>query len=423
MTEAQRLQIRSSEIREKLNTLAGTDELTDEQRQEIDTLTTEYRDVEVRMRAAIVAEGGPETRETETVDSESTASGSSCATGRRSAGSFSPGCRGDYRPGSYTSMRLPAGRATVRSRSICSSRIAPSRCGRIRPRPQPSHGRRSTCSRIAPYVLDRSIAGRLGIAMPSVGSGSHVETTITVPLTAGPMAKGAARESTAATLTPITATARRISARLSIAAEDVAQIGVGNFESSLRENLSMALADSYDAQCISGNGTAPNVTGLIKQLTAPDAPSDVVTFDTFVSTVAGFVDGKWAMTTGDVVSIVNPETYRLSAATFQTVATGGKGEQAASSYLQRESGGWSTAARMPATPTTGARAKVASALVYLRGRPGLRTAVHPTWGSLQITDIYTDSAPARRTTSRYMRSWATRCCSCSRTHTSSRRSR
>ena len=56
MLGSQKLELRASEIREKLNLLSGTETLTDEQRTEIDTLSTEYRDVETKRRAAIVAE-------------------------------------------------------------------------------------------------------------------------------------------------------------------------------------------------------------------------------------------------------------------------------------------------------------------------------------------------------------------------------
>ena len=55
MTEATRLQLRASEIRQRLNELAGVEDLTDEQRTEIDALTTEYRDVETKRRALAVA--------------------------------------------------------------------------------------------------------------------------------------------------------------------------------------------------------------------------------------------------------------------------------------------------------------------------------------------------------------------------------
>ena len=56
MTVSQKLEIRASEIREKLNELSGLDTLTDEQRTDAEGLTTEYRDVETKRRAAIVAE-------------------------------------------------------------------------------------------------------------------------------------------------------------------------------------------------------------------------------------------------------------------------------------------------------------------------------------------------------------------------------
>lgn len=60
MTEATRLQLRLSEIRQRLNELAGVEDLTDEHRTEIDALTVEYRDTETKRRALIVAgdEGG-----------------------------------------------------------------------------------------------------------------------------------------------------------------------------------------------------------------------------------------------------------------------------------------------------------------------------------------------------------------------------
>ena len=116
--------------------------------------------------------------------------------------------------------------------------------------------------------------------------------------------------------------------------EDIAQIGVGNFEASLRENLSMALADAYDHQAISGGGVAPHVSGLLHQLTRPATdPSDVADFDDFVETVTRIsLMESGRRQHGDVVTWSSTlETYRLSASTFQTVATGGKGELAASS--------------------------------------------------------------------------------------------
>lgn len=65
MTRSQTLAVRLSEIRQRLNEIAGFegDTLTDEIRAESDRLTAEYRDKETQHRAAIVAEGEEEGRD------------------------------------------------------------------------------------------------------------------------------------------------------------------------------------------------------------------------------------------------------------------------------------------------------------------------------------------------------------------------
>ena len=62
MTARQRLQLEQSEIRQKLNELLAIepDKLTKEQRAEMDKHTKRAQQVEVEMRAAIVAEGEEE---------------------------------------------------------------------------------------------------------------------------------------------------------------------------------------------------------------------------------------------------------------------------------------------------------------------------------------------------------------------------
>ena len=64
MTKRQKLQIEQSEKRQRLNELLAIDgaELTDEQRAEMETLTKRMQQIEVEMRAAIVAEGEEESR-------------------------------------------------------------------------------------------------------------------------------------------------------------------------------------------------------------------------------------------------------------------------------------------------------------------------------------------------------------------------
>ena len=61
MTPKQRLQLEQSEKRQRLNELLAADNLDDEQRGELDALTKRMQQLEVELRAAIVAEPDPVT--------------------------------------------------------------------------------------------------------------------------------------------------------------------------------------------------------------------------------------------------------------------------------------------------------------------------------------------------------------------------
>ena len=251
----------------------------------------------------------------------------------------------------------------------------------------PSTGLGATLAPIQPFIFSESIAPRLGIAMPAAPSGAYSEATITTALSAAPKDKGAAQDSTAAVITPTTAKPRRISARLTTQIEDVAEIGVGNYEAALRANAVQRLSDEYDRQCISGDGSAPNIDGLINQLTDPTNPTTVTDFDDFVASFVDQVDGLWATTGKDVAIVTNPDAWKLSAKTFRDIAAADLGDKAFSDYASEHFGGWWCNSRMPATASD-----IARGIVYRKGRPRLRTASHPTWGSMSVTDIYTDAA-------------------------------
>ena len=252
----------------------------------------------------------------------------------------------------------------------------------------PATGTGATLAPIQPFVFSKSIAPQLGIDMPTVGSGAYSEATISTALTADAKAKGVAQESTAAVLTPATATPRRISGRLTLNIEDVAAIGQANFESAMRDCLMMTLGDRYDRQCITGDGAPPNVNGLVNQLTDPADPGAVATFALFLKAAADQIDALWATQLSEVAMITNADTYRLSAQSFRA----NNADLSFSDYARQALAAWSCNARMPAT-TAG---KIARAIVYRMGKPGIRTASHPMWESLVIDDVYSDSASGQR---------------------------
>ena len=93
--------------------------------------------------------------------------------------------------------------------------------------------------------------------------------TVSTSLTAAAVAKDTDADADAAVLTPQTTTPHRVSARLELNQEDILLIGVGNFESILRQNLMLALSDRLDHLGLTGNNTDPNPEGLYPQLTVP----------------------------------------------------------------------------------------------------------------------------------------------------------
>ena len=196
---------------------------------------------------------------------------------------------------------------------------------------------------IRPAVFANAIAPRLGIEMPRVASGTFASGTITTSQTATALAKQGAAVGNAGAITISTATPKRVSARLELTLEDIAAVGQANFESILRENLSLALSDQLDDQTINGDGTAPNLAGIFSRLTDPTAVrAAVASFDTFVEMFAGGVDGLWANTVKEVAIVGGVETYRLSAQTFRDPVSGtagGRGDKAFSDYGMSMYGG------------------------------------------------------------------------------------
>ena len=251
---------------------------------------------------------------------------------------------------------------------------------------------------LQPAVFAPSVLPRLGVDMPRVASGTYATGTVSTSLTTGSHAKGSDAMASAAAFTVGTATPKRISARLSIRIEDVAAVGQANFESVLRENISLSLADELDDQALKGAGgnSGADLLGYFNRLTDPAAPAAAVaTFDAFVAAFAGGIDGLWSATMSDVSIVCGVETYRLSATTFRDIAAADLGDTSFADYAMQRFGGWWTNKRMPA-----AASDVQQAILYRSGRTTsptvMRTAVCPHWGTLTIDDIYSGSASGTR---------------------------
>ena len=386
MLDSQRLTIRSSEIRARLNELSGLDNLSDEHRSELDTLTTEYRDVEAQRRAALLSEdegvttsAAPDAEMRERIELRERASLTTYLL-NAARGRLASGAEAELQnaAGIGDGIPLELWDVPTETRAVTA---APGTVG-------------VNLDPIRPAVFASSIAPRLGIEMPRVASGTYASATITTSQSAAALAKSGAATATAGGFTVTTATPKRVSARLELTIQDIAAVGQANFESALRENLSLALSDELDDQALNGDGQAPNLTGIFQRLTDPSAPAaGVATFDTFVSAFAGGIDGLWASRMNEVAIVCGVDTYQVAAKAFRDVGTnnGHRGDISFADYAMQHTAGWWTNKRMPDKAN-----HIQQAILYRQGRSGMRTAVCPHWNEVGIDDIYSGSAKGER---------------------------
>ena len=383
MLESVKLSIRTSELRSRINGIQREPDPTDEQRADRDRLAGELESSEVEYRAALGAEDrAADVRQSRTPDAADREAERIRGECRASAFIFDrgrlSGAEAEFAAACGVGDGIPLALFDAETRGGVEMRADAAT-------DPPATGGGVNLGPIQPAIFADSLAPRLGIDMPTVESGVFSTATITTSLTAGAKAKGGAAESTAAVLTAQTSSVKRISARLSLRAEDRASVGADNFDAALRQNLGAVLADAFDNAAVNGDGIAPNPAGLFKQLTDADAEDTADTWATFASKQASVIDGLWARTLRDVYILAGVDTYKHAAALFR----GSDDSTSAAEYLTRMGGGFETHKRMPV-----AAAMVQAAIAYRRGRPGLRSAVMPIWNRVSIDDVFTDSASA-----------------------------
>ena len=178
MTRLQRLQLEASEKRQRLNDLLALDELSDEQRAELGTLTTRMQQVEVETRAAIVAEGDTtETRDLADAPDAEMRERLELRSRASLTGFITAALAGRQVSGAEAELQAAAGIGGGIPLELWDM-----------PRPVEHRADAPTAApgtvgvnldTIRPAVFAQSIAPMLGIEMPRVESGSYVSATIT----------------------------------------------------------------------------------------------------------------------------------------------------------------------------------------------------------------------------------------------------
>jgi len=353
LTNLQRLQLHTSELRAKLNDLAGLETLTAEQRAELDAATAAYATAEAQLRAAIVAESDPpepEARE----DAELAAAFDvgrvfEAVLEHRAVDGPERDLQQRY---NLEANAIPLAGLAEEARAITP---APANVG-------------AQQAAIAPYVFPSSATAHLGIPRPTVPTGSPVYPTLTTPASPSTPAESATVAETTGAFTADKLSPQRIQASFVYSREDAAVFrGMG---AALRENLRDALADGLDKYIL----TDATVGLFGGGLTAPGNPGARATWASYKAGITGQVDGRYASSPAGLRAVIGPATYEHAAGLYRT----NNSEMSATEEINRlTGGGLRVSAHVPAVAAKRQDAIVARAV-------NARHAVAPVWEGVTL---------------------------------------
>ena len=329
MKASQKIALEMSEKREKLNALLAVDELSEDQRAELGTLTTRMQHLEVEARAAILAEDEITVTRSDVVDGEARELRS--LVDRANVGNIfdavlehraTDGVEAELQ----THYRLSANSiplALLETRAVT---------------PAPGQVAQNQAA-IIPGVFPQSCAAFMSVDMPTVATGDAVYPVLTTNADVGTPAENATQAETTGAFSASVLQPARLQAAFFYSREDRARFA--GMDEALRMNLSDALADGLDKQILVG------AEGLFTGTKLPNhAAAAVTTYANYRNELGyGRVDGKFAGSVGDLRITMGASTYGHCAGVFRSANAG---DRAALEDLMQVTSGVRVSAHVPA---------------------------------------------------------------------------
>lgn len=404
MTNKQKIELRLSEVRSRLNEISGLegDAFTDEIRGEADALQGEFSDLEVRHRAAITSEAQDEAR---------------------MQGAFNEGdgesaeIRQLMSAVSISDYLTPAsaGRGVEGRAKELSAALKVETIGKgggvaipwaVIAGPLPVENRSAenraftTTTNLAGGVAQRPILQRLfgpgildalGVRLDSVPSGRTEWPLLTGGVAPAQKAEGTAADAAvAASFTTETLKPKRLTGRYEYTHEQAAQ--VLGIEEALRRDLADAVKSKMSDLALNGDEStnAQEPDGFLTKLAAPTDPSMEAVFEDYAGSHAGAVDGIHAQTEMQVSSVIGVETYRHAAGVYRTNA----GQESASEALKRRSAACLASSYIPVAQSDIQNGNLYHAAGPNGGGAAMRgDSIAAVWPTLEIIrDIYSQAS-------------------------------
>ena len=358
MKASQRVALEMSEKREKLNALLGVDELSDEQRAEMGTLTERMQELEVEARAAIMAEDAPTITRTVVEDGAD----------RELRSLIDRANVGNIFEATLEHRATEGPEAELQSHYHLAANAIPLALLETRAvTPAPSDVGQNQAA-IIPGVFPMSCAAFMGIDTPTVAVGEAIYPVLATNATVGTPAENAAQAETTGSFTADVLSPSRLQASFFYSREDRARFS--GMDEALRMNLSEALADGLDKQILTGTEGLFTGTNL-----ANHNVTAVTSYANYRSELGyGRVDGTFAGSVGDLKIVMGAETYGHAAGVFRSANAG---DRAALEDLTSATGGVKVSAHVPAA--TGAHKQ--ECVIRLGSR---RDMVAPIWEGVTL---------------------------------------
>ena len=364
MTPTQKVALKISETRERLNVLLNKEDRSAEETGELDTLTAAMKGLEIEARAAIAAE--PNFVELPAGDGESKEL-------RELAGMADLGVIMtnvvEHRAAEGREKEIQDHFKLAGNQIPLAMLRRESRAAGVTPAPS-SVG--TNQAEIIPDVFPDSMASFLNISTPTVGVGEVNYPVLSTSADVGVPAENASQDETAGGFTANVLSPKRIQAAFFYSREDAGRFA--GMDASLRMNLGDALSDKLDQQILNGS------EGLFNGTKLPNHNVSAVTSYALYKSLFAFsrVDGKWASSVGDLKIVTGSATYAHAATQYR----GNNADQSALDELMEQTAGVRVSAHVPAVVSS-----KQNSVIRLGSR---MDAIAPIWeGVTLITDEVT----------------------------------
>ena len=364
MTTLQKLQLKQSEIREKINSLLGLESRTEEQDGELVKLTDEGQGLEVELRAAIVAE--PDQKETRV-------EGDAAAVELRSL--IHDASPGRILAAVHARRNTDGREKELQEHFKVGGNELPHAMLEVRAQTEaPANGATQQAEIIQP-IFGMTAAAFLNIPMPPVPPGSSTYPIISSRPSPETPAEGVTvtADVPAQTMESELLKGQAAQAQIEFSREDAASFP--SMSDALGRVIVDAVGFELDRQLL-----IHTTEGLLTAgLTAPGNPGAESAFTDYRKALNDQVNGREAGIAGDCRILLGSSTYAHADTKFRT----NQSELSALDWLMAKSGGARVHTAVPPVAAKRQDAVIAKAL-------GQQHAVMPTWSAIQlVTDEVT----------------------------------